>query len=79
LLLTDISSKLPSLHPGLPLLQRAFALASQFRIGVHDCLYVSLAEREGCELLTADERLARALHATFSLVTSPASLPRSGP
>ena len=31
------------------------------RIGVYDCLYVALAEREGCTLLTADDRLARAL------------------
>ena len=34
---------------------RAFVLASQARIGVYDCLYVVLAEREGCEFLTADD------------------------
>jgi predicted nucleic acid-binding protein len=51
----------PDLHPYLPLLPRAFALASAARIGVYDCLYVALAEREGCELLTSDERLVRSL------------------
>src|ERR1700730_51746 len=67
--LQNISSNLPNLHPYLPLLPRAFALASQFRSGVYDCRYVSLAERERCELLTADDRLVRALHLTFSFVT----------
>jgi predicted nucleic acid-binding protein len=51
----------PDLHPYLPLLPRAYQLSSQVRIGVYDCLYVALAEREGCELLTADDRLARSL------------------
>jgi predicted nucleic acid-binding protein len=52
---------LPALHPSLPLLPRAYALSSQARIGVYDCLYVALIEREGCELLTADDRLKRSL------------------
>jgi predicted nucleic acid-binding protein len=56
-------------------LPKAFAIASQFRIGVYDCLYVVLAEREGCELLTADDRLVRALQSTFPFITSLASLP----
>jgi predicted nucleic acid-binding protein len=45
--------------------EKAFAIASAARIGVHDCLYVALAEREGCELLTADARLIRTLQPTF--------------
>jgi predicted nucleic acid-binding protein len=65
----------PSLHPYLPLLPRAFAIASQLRIGVYDCLYVALAEREGCELLTADDRLVRTLQPTFSFITSLGALP----
>jgi predicted nucleic acid-binding protein len=59
--MADVFLYMPVLHPYLPLLPRAFALASQARIGVYDCLYVALAEREGCELLTADDRLARSL------------------
>jgi predicted nucleic acid-binding protein len=66
---------MPALRPYLPLLPRAFALASQARVGVYDCLYVMLAERERCELLTADDRLVRALQRTFSFITSLAALP----
>ena len=29
-------------------------LSQQFRQSVYDCLYVALAEREGCEVVTAD-------------------------
>ena len=36
---------------------RAYALSSQVRIGIYDCLYVALSEQEQCELLTADSRL----------------------
>ena len=57
----DMIATLPMLHPYLPLLPRAYELSSQARIGVYDCLYVVLAEREGCELLTADDRLKRSL------------------
>jgi predicted nucleic acid-binding protein len=45
------------------------------RIGVYDCLYVALAEREGCELVTADGRLVRNLQPRFLFVVSLASLP----
>ena len=59
----------------LPLLKRALDIASPARIGVYDCLYVALAEREGCELLTADDRLVRTLQPTFAFITSLAALP----
>ena len=58
--LQNISNNSPALHSYLPLLARAFAIASQFRVGVYDCLYVALAERELCKHLTADDRLIRA-------------------
>jgi predicted nucleic acid-binding protein len=51
----------PTLYPSLPLLPRAFEIASNARIGVYDCLYVALAERESCALLTADDRLLKSL------------------
>jgi predicted nucleic acid-binding protein len=47
----------PQFHPHRPLLARALDLASQMRIGVYDCVYLALAEREGCEFVTADDRL----------------------
>jgi predicted nucleic acid-binding protein len=57
----DMLATLPLLHPYLLLLPRAYELSSQARIGVYDCLYVALIEQEGCELLTADDRLERSL------------------
>jgi predicted nucleic acid-binding protein len=41
----------PALHSYLPLLPRAFAISSVYRHGFYDCLYVALAEQEGCALL----------------------------
>jgi len=73
--LADILASQPQLYPYLPLLWRAYAISSQARIGVYDCLYVALAEREGCELLTADDRLVRTLQPTFPFITALASLP----
>jgi predicted nucleic acid-binding protein len=64
----DMMTTCPILHPSLPLMLRALKIASGARIGVYDCLYVALAEREGCNLLTADERLMRSLQPTFSFV-----------
>ena len=65
----------PQLHPYLPLLPRAYSIASQARIGVYDCLYVALAEREGCGLVTADARLLNALGGTFPFLVDLAALP----
>lgn len=55
--LADALKILPTLHPGLPLLPRAAELSSNERIGVYDCLYIALVERENCKLITADQRL----------------------
>src|SRR5262249_42301802 len=59
--LVDVLNTPPILHAYLPLLPRAFAIASAARIGVYDCLYVALAENEGCQMFTADDRLAKSL------------------
>ena len=48
--------------------------SSSVRIGVYDCLYVALAEREQCELITADDRLVRSMQPLFPFVVSLASL-----
>ena len=44
------------------LADRAFTIAHQHQQRAYDCLYVALAEREGSELWTGDERLYNALH-----------------
>ena len=58
-------STAPQFFPSLPLMPRALRIAKQARIGVYDCLYVALAEREGCELVTADQRLINGLKPPF--------------
>ncbi len=54
ILLADILSTPPDLHPVRPLLPRAVDISSQMRVGYYDCLYVALAERENCRMVTAD-------------------------
>jgi predicted nucleic acid-binding protein len=74
-LLADILGDAPVLRPYDPLLYRATDLFSQTRSGVLDCLYVALAEREHCKLVTADDKLLRNLRPHFPFVVSLASLP----
>ncbi|MBI3411487.1 MAG: type II toxin-antitoxin system VapC family toxin [Planctomycetes bacterium] len=63
------------LHPYRPLLPRAVAISSAMRCGVYDCLYVALAERERCEIITADDKLLKNLGAQFPFIISLASMP----
>jgi predicted nucleic acid-binding protein len=65
----------PQLVPSLPLLRRAYRISSDARVGLWDCLYVALAEREGCDLITADQRMIRALQKDFPFITDLATLP----
>ena len=74
-LLTDVLSTPMPLHSYRPLLARAVAISSAMRCGVYDCLYVALAEREGCEPIPADDKLLRSLGAQFPLIVSLASVP----
>jgi predicted nucleic acid-binding protein len=71
----SIIADAPVLHTYVPLVPRAYAISSSIRLGVYDCLYIALAEREGCQFLTADDRLVRNHQARFPLVVSLASLP----
>jgi predicted nucleic acid-binding protein len=73
--LADILQTSPVLLPYLPLLSRAVEISSQFRIGVFDCLYVALAERESCDLVTADTRLINNLQGHFPFIKDISSLP----
>jgi predicted nucleic acid-binding protein len=74
-LLADVLSSPMPLHSYLPLLPRAVAISSAMRSGVYDRLYVALAEREGSELLTADDKLLKNLEAQFPFIVSLASTP----
>ncbi len=54
---TQLLTALPQIYPALSLLPRAYELSSQVRLGVFDCLYIALAEREQCQCVTADKRM----------------------
>lgn len=70
-----VMSDCPQLFPSIPLLPRAYAISSAARIGIYDCLYVALAERENCALITSDDKLIRNLRARFPFIVPLASLP----
>ena len=44
----------------MPLLPSAFAIASAAGHSVYDCIFIALAERENCTLVTADRRFCQA-------------------
>ena len=73
--LLDLLRTLPRLFDSVPLLPRAYAISSQVKIGVYDCLYVALAEREGCPFITADDKLVRNLQPQFPFIVALSSLP----
>ena len=58
----------PILHPYASLLSRALDISVQTRSGVADCLSIALAEREGCELVTADDKLINNVQKQFPFV-----------
>ena|ERR1022692_468057 len=66
--LLDLLQTLPQLFASVPLLPRAYAISSQARIGVYDCLYVALAEQERCSFVTADDKLVRNLQKKFPFI-----------
>jgi predicted nucleic acid-binding protein len=66
--LASIMSNSPALHRYRPLLPRAVELSLQMRHGVYDCLYVALAEREGCSVVTADQRMVNTFQLLYPFV-----------
>lgn len=59
----EVLGKIMVLYPDDDLLAPAQRLAAQLTHSVYDCLYLSLAQRLSCPLVTADRRLAeRAIH-----------------
>jgi predicted nucleic acid-binding protein len=75
LLWGSVVSDFPRLEPSLPLRARAIAVSSSARIGVYDYVYVALAEREGCEFVTADARLVANMASRFPFIIPLSSLP----
>lgn len=64
----------PVLIPHVSLILRAIDISSQTRSGFYDCLYVALSEREGCELITADDKLVNNLQRHFPFIVLLTSL-----
>jgi predicted nucleic acid-binding protein len=64
------------LHRPEALVERAITIALQLRHPVYDCVYLACAERVGCSLITADQRLLAATDCTdfASLVVDVATL-----
>ena len=67
--MNNMLTLLPAVHETLKLIPQAYELSSKFRIGVYDFLYVALAEREQCELITADQRLILNLGVQFPIIS----------
>lgn len=75
LLWADVMTSSPRLVASLPLMHRAIAISSQARVGVFDCVYIALADREGCPFVTADDRIIKNLQPQFPFIVPLASLP----
>jgi predicted nucleic acid-binding protein len=71
----DILQDAPVWHPTLPLLDEAFKLSLLHRRAVYDCLYLALAIREQCQLITADDALVRQLQPIYGCLVALSSLP----
>lgn len=65
-----ISSTLGELAPSTALIAQALELGLAFNHPVYDCVYVALALREGCQLLTADRRLRRRFGTALGHITA---------
>src|SRR6516165_743641 len=56
----DLLTTLPTIYPSLPdLSARALDIASNSTASVYDSLYIALAERETCELVTGDDKVVK--------------------
>jgi predicted nucleic acid-binding protein len=76
ILLADVITTLPALLPAVPdLLPRALEIARQANRSIYDCLYVALAEKEACELVTSDQKLFATLQPQFPFIILLASFP----
>ncbi|HVC93513.1 MAG TPA: type II toxin-antitoxin system VapC family toxin [Pirellulales bacterium] len=54
---TDAMLDCPQPFASTDLMPTAYLLSSALRLGVYDCLYIALSQRESCPVVTADQRL----------------------
>jgi predicted nucleic acid-binding protein len=74
-LVAAVMASPPPFARSVLLLTRAVEISSHMRIGVYDCVYVALAERRKCKLVTADDKLVGNLGARFPFIVPLSSLP----
>jgi predicted nucleic acid-binding protein len=70
-----IMASAPALSASIPLMPRAYAISSAMHVGIYDCLYVALSEREKCQLVTADDRMVKNLQPRFPQIVHLATMP----
>ena len=79
IVIADILASCPELHESRLLVPRACALiasiTSGFRLSFYDALYVALAQREGCELVSGDMKLVRNLQAQYPFIIAVSAMP----
>jgi predicted nucleic acid-binding protein len=71
----DIIRNAPAIHPTPFLLIRAIEISLSTNQAVYDCIYVALAEREGCQMVSADDQLVRKLRPLFPFMIRLADIP----
>ena len=69
-MLDNIFSTMPQLFPYESFLRHATEISSRTRSGFYDCLLISLAQQESCEVLTADDRFVRNVEKEYPFVRS---------
>ena len=75
ILWADVMSTPPRLEQSGRLVHELLPSRPACGWAVYDCLYVALAEREGCEVLTADSKLIKNLQPYFPFIVPLSSLP----
>ena len=77
--LASVLASCPALHDSISLVPRACAVIASvrtgFRVSFYDALYIALAEREGCELVSGDQKLVRNLGGRYPFIIGTSSLP----
>jgi len=79
IIVADILKSCPVLHETARLIPPACriiaSITTGFRMSFYDALYVALAEREGCELVTGDDKLLRNAGGQYPFIISVSALP----
>ena len=64
----EVMTTPPQFMPSYPLMARAIQISSSVRLGVYDCVYLALAEREAYEFITADDKIIKNAGTRFGFI-----------